>query len=56
MAYKRNADGTVTRADNGLKTGGSASSKSNWPTKTKPAASGGPIGGKLGGRVPGEKR
>lgn len=54
--FKRNADGTVSRADGGLKSGGSATSKSNWPTKTKPAASGGPRGGLLDRRTPGEKR
>lgn len=54
--FKRNADGTVTRADKGMKSGGSGSSKSNWLTGQRPAASGGIRGGLLGGRVPGEKR
>lgn len=54
--FKRNADGTVSRADGGLRSGGSGTSKSAWPTKDRPAASGGPRGGLLGRKVPGEKR
>lgn len=54
--FKRNSDGTVSRADGGLKSGGSGSSKSNWLTGQRPAASGGIRGGLLGRGVPGQKK